>query len=65
MVNKHEISKADTGVASIFDPSHLMSVVILYLNEHVVDVATAAPKQSKTIAIVDDYIESKAHSKRV
>lgn len=65
MIDEDKISKANACVASILDPSHLMSIVILYLNEHVVYVAIAAPKQGKTVAIIDNNIKTKTHSKCV
>jgi hypothetical protein len=43
MINEHVITQFNVGVASILNPMHFMTVMVLYLNKDIVNVAVAAP----------------------
>ena len=62
MINEDIVIHTDSLIIPISNGTQGMRLVVMYLNEHVIDVAISSPKQFEPIWVVGKQIEAYAHA---
>lgn len=58
MIDVDIIAQFHISIGPVLDPKHLVTIVIVDLHQHVIDIPVATPEQSKTVTIVCYDVEA-------